>query len=86
MCVKNLDKRVLLLMECLKDTVERVVPYWHDVIVRTIRSRQKVLVTVLWNSLWTIIKYLDKVSDDEIVQLNLPAGVKKLKESKFCKI
>ena len=72
---KTLDRRVLPLTECLKDTVERALPYWHDAIVPAIRSGQKVLVAAHGNSLRALIKYLDKVSDDEIVQLNLPTGI-----------
>ena len=60
--------------ECLKDTVERALPYWHDSIVPAIRSGQKVLVCAHGNSLRALIKYLDKVPDQEIVELNLPTG------------
>lgn len=72
--IQTLDQRVLPLTECLKDTVERALPYWHDAIVPAIRSGQRVLVAAHGNSLRALIKYLDKVSDDEIVQLNLPTG------------
>ncbi|CAF1078720.1 unnamed protein product [Rotaria sordida] len=72
---KKKYQRVLPLTECLKDTVERVLPYWHDAIVPAIRSGQKVLVTAHGSPLRALIKYLDKVSDDEIVQLNLPTGI-----------
>jgi len=72
---KNLDRRVLPLTECLKDTVERALPYWHDAIVPAIRSGQKVLIAAHGNSLRALIKYLDKVPDQEIVELNLPTGI-----------
>ena len=82
-----LDRRVLPLTECLKDTVERALPYWHDAIVPTIRSGQKVLIAAHGNSLRALIKYLDKVSDNDIVQLNLPTGIQineKVKSNRFC--
>ena len=63
------------LTECLKDTVERALPYWHDNIVPAIRSGKKVLVAAHGNSLRALIKYLDKVPDQEIVELNLPTGI-----------
>jgi len=72
---KNLDRRVLPLTECLKDTVDRALPYWHDSIVPSIRSGQKVLICAHGNSLRALIKYLDKVPDQEIVELNLPTGI-----------
>ncbi len=75
--VQNLDPRVLPLTECLKDTVERALPYWHDSIVPAIRSGQKVLIAAHGNSLRALIKYLDKVPDHEIVELNLPTGMTK---------
>lgn len=71
---KNLDPRVLPLTECLKDTVERALPYWHDSIVPVIRTGKKVLIAAHGNSLRALIKYLDKVPDNEIVELNLPTG------------
>jgi 2,3-bisphosphoglycerate-dependent phosphoglycerate mutase len=61
----------------LKDTVERALPYWHDSIVPAIRSGQKVLIAAHGNSLRALIKYLDKVPDHEIVELNLPTGMTK---------
>lgn len=69
-----MDKRVLPLTECLKDTVERALPFWHDQIVPAIRSGQRVLIVAHGNSLRAMIKYLDKVPDAEIVELNLPTG------------
>ncbi|XP_052770334.1 probable phosphoglycerate mutase [Mya arenaria] len=69
------DEAVVPLCECLKDTVERVLPYWHDVIVPTIKSGQQVLISAHGNSLRALIKYLDKVSDDAITELNVPTGI-----------
>jgi 2,3-bisphosphoglycerate-dependent phosphoglycerate mutase len=71
-----LDKRVLPLTECLKDTVERALPYWHDYIVPSIRSGEKVLICAHGSSLRAFIKYLDKVPDEKIVELNVPTGLK----------
>jgi 2,3-bisphosphoglycerate-dependent phosphoglycerate mutase len=61
--------------ECLKDTVERVLPYWNDVITRDIKAGKKVIVAAHGNSLRALVKYLDKMSDEEIVGLNIPTGV-----------
>jgi 2,3-bisphosphoglycerate-dependent phosphoglycerate mutase len=62
------------LTECLKDTVERVLPYWHDVIAPQVRSGRQVLVVAHGNSLRALIKYLDGMDDDAIVALNVPTG------------
>jgi 2,3-bisphosphoglycerate-dependent phosphoglycerate mutase len=61
--------------ECLKDTVERVIPYWNDAIAPAIRAGRRVLVAAHGNSLRALIKYLDSVSDEEIVGLNVPTGI-----------
>ena len=61
--------------ESLKDTVARFLPYWHSAIVPAIRSGQRVLIAAHGNSLRALIKYLDGVSDEEIVGLNIPTGV-----------
>ena len=60
--------------ECLETTVERVVPFWNDSIAPAIRAGRRVLVTAHGNSLRALIKYLDNVSEDEIVNLNIPTG------------
>ena len=61
--------------ECLKDTVARVMPYWHEVLVPAVQAGQRVLVVAHGNSLRALIKYLDKVSDEDIVGVNVPNGV-----------
>jgi 2,3-bisphosphoglycerate-dependent phosphoglycerate mutase len=61
--------------ECLKDTVARFLPYWHETIAPTIRSGQRVVIAAHGNSLRSLVKYLDHISDDEIVGLNIPTGV-----------
>jgi len=61
--------------ECLKDTVARVLPYWNQSIAPEIRAGKRVLITAHGNSLRALVKYLDKVSDQDIVGLNIPTGV-----------
>ena len=63
------------LTECLKDTVARVLPYWNQSIAPDIRAGKRVLITAHGNSLRALVKYLDKVSDQDIVGLNIPTGV-----------
>jgi len=70
----HLKAEELLLTESLKDTVERFLPYWHDTIVPTIKEGKKVLIAAHGNSLRALVKYLDKISDDEIPDLNIPTG------------
>lgn len=61
--------------ECLKDTVTRVLPYWHKIIVPTIKSGKKVLITAHGNSLRALVKYLDDVPNEVILKLNIPTGI-----------
>jgi 2,3-bisphosphoglycerate-dependent phosphoglycerate mutase len=63
------------LTECLKDTVERVLPCWNEVLAPAIRSGQRVLIAAHGNSMRALVKYLDGIGDDEIVGLNIPNGV-----------
>ena len=63
------------LTECLKDTVARVLPYWNDTIAPAIRGGQRVLISAHGNSIRALVKYLDGISDDEIVGLNIPNGI-----------
>jgi len=72
---KTLTAAELPLSECLKDTVARVLPYWHESIVPTIKSGQNVLLSAHGNSLRALVKYLDDISEDEIVKLNIPTGI-----------
>lgn len=71
----SLDKKDLPAVECLKDTVSRFVPYWENEIVPAIRSGRKVLISAHGNSIRAFVKYIDNVSDEEIVKLNIPTGV-----------
>jgi len=61
--------------ECLKDTVARFLPFWHETVAPAIQSGQRVLIVAHGNSLRSLVIYLDNVSDDEIVELNIPTGV-----------
>ena len=60
--------------ECLKDTVERFLPYWHAEIAPAVRTGKKAIIAAHGNSLRALIKYLDHVSDADIVELNIPTG------------
>jgi 2,3-bisphosphoglycerate-dependent phosphoglycerate mutase len=72
---QDLDPRDIPLTECLKDTVTRFLPYWHETIVPAIRAGKRVLIAAHGNSLRALVKYLDNVSDNDIVKLNIPTGV-----------
>ncbi|MCB2007674.1 MAG: 2,3-diphosphoglycerate-dependent phosphoglycerate mutase [Burkholderiaceae bacterium] len=63
------------LSECLKDTVERVLPFWNDAMAPTIRAGKRVVVAAHGNSIRALVKYLDKISDSDIVGLNIPNGI-----------
>ncbi|MFW9987938.1 MAG: 2,3-diphosphoglycerate-dependent phosphoglycerate mutase [Candidatus Odinarchaeota archaeon] len=63
------------LTECLKDTVDRVLPYWQNTITPTIKSAKRVLISAHGNSLRSLVKYLDNMPDKEVVKLNIPTGV-----------
>ena len=65
----------LPLTECLKDTVARVLPFWNDAIAPAIRAGERVLVAAHGNSLRALVKYLDQVSETDIVGLNIPTGI-----------
>ncbi len=72
---KDLDKKEIPLTESLKLTVERFLPYWHETIAPTIKSGKKVIIAAHGNSLRALVKYLDNISEQEIVNLNIPTGV-----------
>jgi len=61
--------------ECLKDTVARFLPYWHEAIAPSVAAGKSVLIAAHGNSLRALVKYLDGVSDQDIVSLNIPTGV-----------
>lgn len=72
---RDINSSELPLTECLKDTVERFLPYWHEVIAARVRAGERVLIAAHGNSLRALVKYLDGVGDAEIVGLNIPTGI-----------
>jgi len=72
---KNLSEKELPVTECLKDTVERFLPYWNETIAPAIKSGKKILIAAHGNSLRALVKYLDNIPDEEIVGLNIPTGI-----------
>jgi 2,3-bisphosphoglycerate-dependent phosphoglycerate mutase len=72
---KDLTPAELPLTECLKDTVERFLPYWHNTIAPAVKHDKRVLIAAHGNSLRALVKYLDNVSEGEIVGLNIPTGM-----------
>jgi len=72
---KDLSAKELPLTECLKDTVERFLPYWHKVIAPAVKSGKRVIIAAHGNSLRALVKYLDNISDEDIVGLNIPTGL-----------
>lgn len=71
----DLDPRDIPRTECLQDTVARFLPYWHETIAPQVRAGKRVIVVAHGNSLRALVKYLDGVSDADIVGLNIPTGV-----------
>ena len=72
---RDLEKKDIPLTECLKDTVERFLPYWHETLAPAIKSGKRVIISAHGNSLRALVKYLDNISDEEIPGLNIPTGV-----------
>lgn len=71
----DLSKDELPLTECLKDTVARFLPFWHETVAPAIKSGKKIIIAAHGNSLRALVKYLDNIPEDEIVELNIPTGV-----------
>ena len=65
----------LPMTECLKDTVARFVPFWESTIAPAVKSGKSVIVAAHGNSIRALVKYLDNVSDADIVELNIPTGI-----------
>ena len=63
------------LTECLKDTVERVLPFWNDAMAPAIKAGKRIVVVAHGNSIRALVKYLDGISDNDIVGLNIPNGI-----------
>ena len=72
---QGISKDELPLTECLKDTVARFLPLWHQTIAPAIREGRKVLIAAHGNSLRALVKYLDDIPEQEIVDLNIPTGM-----------
>ena len=72
---QSMDPADVPLTECLKDTVDRFLPYWHETIAPSIQSGQRVIIAAHGNSLRALVKYLDNISDEEIPGLNIPTGI-----------
>jgi 2,3-bisphosphoglycerate-dependent phosphoglycerate mutase len=71
----GLDPAALPATESLKETVARMVPYWQSTIAPVVRSGQRVIIAAHGNSIRALVKYLDRISDADIVELNIPTGV-----------
>lgn len=72
---KDLDSKDIPLTESLKDTMERILPYWHEVIAPLILSDKRVIISAHGNSIRALIKYLDNVSDVDIMGINIPMAI-----------
>ncbi|NMB49923.1 MAG: 2,3-diphosphoglycerate-dependent phosphoglycerate mutase [Bacteroidales bacterium] len=72
---KRVDEKDLPLTESLKDTVNRILPYWNEVILPSLRDYNEIIVAAHGNSLRGIVKHLKNISDEDIPQLNLPTGI-----------
>jgi 2,3-bisphosphoglycerate-dependent phosphoglycerate mutase len=70
-----LEKKDIPFAESLKDTMERLLPYWKNIITPEIKGAKRVLITAHGNSLRSLVKHLDNVSDKDIVELNIPTGI-----------
>lgn len=71
----HVDPEILPRAESLKLTIERVLPYWHDVIRPSIQDGKRVVIAAHGNSLRALVKYLDGMSEEEVLELNIPTGV-----------
>ena len=76
----DLTEGALPLTECLKDTIARFLPYWHDVIAPSILHGKRVIIIGHGNSLRALVKYLDNISDQAIVELSIPTGMPRVYE------
>jgi 2,3-bisphosphoglycerate-dependent phosphoglycerate mutase len=72
---KDLKTKELPLTECLKDTVARFLPFWHETIAPSIKSGKRVIIAAHGNSLRALVMYLDNISEEKIVSLNIPTGL-----------
>ncbi|MFW9938119.1 MAG: 2,3-diphosphoglycerate-dependent phosphoglycerate mutase [Candidatus Thorarchaeota archaeon] len=72
---RDLNPKEIPLTECLKDTVERFLPYWHDTIAPMIKEGKRVLISAHGNSLRALVKYLDNLSEEDVINLDIPTGI-----------
>lgn len=72
---KDVPAADLPLTECLKDTVDRFLPYWHEVIAPQVRAGRRVIIAAHGNSLRALVKYLDNLDEAQVLKLNIPTGV-----------
>ncbi|MFX1357183.1 MAG: 2,3-diphosphoglycerate-dependent phosphoglycerate mutase [Promethearchaeota archaeon] len=72
---KDLNPKEIPLTECLKDTVERFLPYWHDTLAPMIKEGKRVLISAHGNSLRALVKYLDNLSEEDVINLDIPTGI-----------
>ncbi len=72
---QNVTKQNIPLTECLKDTVERFLPYWSETIVPMVQSGRRVIIAAHGNSLRALVKYLDNISNQDVLELNIPTGI-----------
>jgi len=71
----DLTAKELPLTECLKDTVARFLPFWHEMAVPAIKAGKQVIIAAHGNSIRALVKYLDNIPESEIVELNIPTGI-----------
>jgi 2,3-bisphosphoglycerate-dependent phosphoglycerate mutase len=71
----SLPPELIPTSECLRDVVERMLPYWYDAIIPDLRAGRRVLIVAHGNSLRALIKHLEDIDDDDITELNIPTGV-----------
>jgi len=71
----ELDDQDIPLTECLKDTVDRFLPYWQASIAPALKTAKRAIIVAHGNSLRALVKYLDRVSDEDIVSMNIPTGI-----------
>ena len=72
---RDLNEKELPLAESLKDTLNRVLPYWLETIVPVLKSGKRAIISAHGNSLRVLVKYLDNISDDDVLKLNIPTGI-----------
>lgn len=71
----NMDQKDIPTSECLKDTVDRFLPYWLETIAPEIKKGKKLIIAAHGNSLRALVKYLDDISDEDILKVNIPTGM-----------